>query len=90
MVNASLVVAVKVFLDVINIKSVDFEKSRLPSIEWWVGLIQSVEVFKKKKSLRSPGEEGILPPDCNMETLPVFPDCRAALQISDFPAPTIS
>lgn len=39
-----------------------FEESRLPSIVW-VGLIQSGEVFKRKKT-DVPGQEGVLPADC--------------------------
>ena len=45
-----------------QIKSIDFESSRLPS-KMWVGLIQSVEGLTRK-DWGSPEKERIVPPDC--------------------------
>jgi len=48
--NTCLNVAMKVVLDVINIKSVDFEKSRLPSI-MWLDLSHQLKTLRTKKEV---------------------------------------
>lgn len=52
------------------------------------GLIQTVEGFKNKR-LRFPGEEGILPSDCNIDILLEFSARWPTLWISHLPTPEI-
>ena len=48
----------------------------------WTDLIQSVESLKEQ-TLRLPGEEGIVPQDCNLGILFEFPACWPAPQNSN-------
>lgn len=50
-----------------------------------VSSTSTVEDIENKN--RCPGEEEILPPDCNMEILSEFPACGPALPTVDLPAP---
>lgn len=76
------------FVDVINIyNQSSLSKGDCPQSPWGVSLFSQVKDIIAE--LRTPGKEGILPQDCNIEILPDFPGCRLALHISNLPAPQL-
>lgn len=71
----------------VTFKSVDLQESRRHSVAW-VGLAQSGEGFREKRT-EVPKEEGGLPAD-GLQLFPGSPARWPALQVLDLPALTMT